>query len=88
MLEDVNYYSNLKLQRFPEEIFQMFKYIKNLNISNNEIEKLPIELLNLKKLAILNLTSNLIKQIEIDISLLPTLKELYIGFNQLNKIPN
>lgn len=65
-----------------------FKYIgpnriKVLDLSNNLIEELPIELMNLQKLEVLNASGNQIAFIPKDLPSLPYLSYLFLRGNQI-----
>jgi leucine-rich repeat protein SHOC2 len=81
----------LKLRRkgyteFPNEIF-LFKNLRELDLGNNKISKLPARLGELSQLEILNLERNKFVTITKEIGSLTQLRCLDLGMNQILALP-
>jgi 5-methylcytosine-specific restriction endonuclease McrBC regulatory subunit McrC len=70
-------FTGLKINLIPPNIRKL-KEINFLNLSNNNIKKLPIEFFRLKKLITLNISNNFLQELPIEIIEFKNLKKLII----------
>lgn len=61
--------------------------LKTLMVVNNNIETIPIETFKLTTLQSLNLASNILQTIALEISQLKNLQKIYLGNNKLKEFP-
>ncbi len=81
--------ANLSYNRFsflPKAVLQ-WKFLKKLNLNNNQLSSLPIELQNLQELEELFLYKNEFKHLPKCVTQLKNLKILSLAHNKLNDIP-
>ncbi|WP_299457950.1 leucine-rich repeat domain-containing protein [uncultured Microscilla sp.] len=78
-------YRHQGLREFPEEIRQT-PNITNLNLSDNQIERIPAWIATLKNLQVLYLNNNQITNID-KLCALPHLEVLQLNNNQISRIP-
>lgn len=76
---------NNRISNFPKSIIS--ESIKELSLSYNEIEKLPIEIGKLKSLRSLDLSFNNIKELPEEIGELKELRYLNLTGNQIQSVP-
>jgi len=77
----------LELQSIPQYIF-LFIYLKELDLSNNQLTYIPDDIKQLNQLEIINFKSNRIKEITNKFSYLKSLQKLDFSFNQLKNLPD
>ena len=76
------------IQSIPPGIELMKAELLTLIIRSNEIKELPIELFELSKLRVLDLSSNKLTCIHDNISKLTELRELHVNDNMLISLPS
>ena len=83
--------TNLNLQmglsELPESIYHLHA-LKNLNLSNNNLERLSDKLRQLSQLQNVNLSHNRLNQLPENIYQLSKLQNLDVSFNAITEIPN
>lgn len=83
-------FSRLGLKHLPLEFFLYFRNLQELDLYNNELESLPAEIQNLKKLKKLDMSFNKFKYkaIMLIVSQLSGLKYFFVSRNNLKSLPN
>lgn len=84
-IKELSFYGNL-IRKVPDSI-NLLGNLSSLSLSFNDLDSVPLQLLNLTKLEKLSITNNKIKEIPKEISLLINLKSLNFSRNKLNSIP-
>eukprot|EP01125_Pyxidicula_operculata_P011575 TRINITY_DN3792_c0_g3_i1.p1 TRINITY_DN3792_c0_g3~~TRINITY_DN3792_c0_g3_i1.p1 ORF type:complete len:1898 (+),score=455.03 TRINITY_DN3792_c0_g3_i1:41-5695(+) len=79
-------FSNKKLQRIPDILFEM-EHLTSLNLSSNQIHVLSTNISNLQNLVTLDLSSNDLTTLPSSLSVLPKIKNLKLLNNQSLKSP-
>eukprot|EP00833_Pecoramyces_ruminatium_P011391 jgi/Orpsp1_1/1185423/evm.model.c7180000093683.1 len=74
------------IKEIPNDIYKL-KYLKELNMYNNDITTIPSSVGDVSELEIINLSYNNIKEIPKEISNLKNLSELYLNLNEITSIP-
>ena len=82
--------SRLKLTQIPRELFgpTYCGEIRNLTLTDNDIEDIPPEIANLSELAVLKLEKNKVKSIPVEVIKLTKLSILSLKNNKLLSVPN
>jgi len=76
------------LEKFPPELVQVAGSLRNLDLSNNKLNALPVNLGAFKILKSLNISKNRIVDIPQQIESLVKLEILNLSYNGLQKIPD
>ncbi|UYI26280.1 CCR4-Not complex 3'-5'-exoribonuclease subunit [Encephalitozoon cuniculi] len=74
------------IKNISKSLFDM-RFIRTLNLANNEIEVIPREICNLRHLEVLNLSKNKIRSIPPEIGKIVSLRELNLSDNLISNIP-
>lgn len=77
---------NNRLQSLPPAISNL--KLRYLNLSQNQFNIFPKEILLLSNLGYLNLSNNTIPTLPVELNLLPLLYALYLNKNQLKQLPD
>ena len=81
--------SNCSLVELEGRFFLEMRYLRKLNASKNQIKQLSVCIGQLKQLEVLNLESNCLEMIPMEIgNLARSLKVLKLGYNKLKVITN
>ncbi|OIR58106.1 MAG: leucine-rich repeat protein [Amphiamblys sp. WSBS2006] len=70
-----------------EDNFAVFNKTKEIDLSFNSIEHIPVSLCRLKNLGVLRLEKNTMEKIPAAIGQLENLRELHLGWNKLKTVP-
>ena len=73
--------------KFIDSILQISNRIFFLNLSNNNLDKIPIALYKIRSLRILNLSDNLLTELPLNLNNFTLLNSLHLSNNKLDRIP-
>jgi internalin A len=76
-----------KLTTIPSEVFEL-KWLKKLNLNDNQLRELPDSIGNLQNLHALHLNNNQLRELPDSIGNLQNLSLLYVTYNQLRELPD
>lgn len=79
--------SNNKITKVDPRLAIMFKHLKHLNLSCNEIRVIPLELVFIKSLLHFDISRNQIQKVPFTIGLMKSLKQLNLSHNRLDHFP-
>ena len=82
------YASNLNIMKFEKKFFSNFRSLIVLDLSYNNLLKIPGGLFKLKYIKELNLQNNHINYIQHQLSLLINLEKLDLSYNDISFLPN
>ena len=82
------YASNINIMKFEKKFFSHFRSLIIVDLSNNNLSKIPGGLFKLKYIKELNLEKNHINYIQHQLSSLINLEKINLAYNEISFLPN
>ena len=82
------YASNINIMKFEKKFFSHFRSLIVVDLSNNNLSKIPGGLFKLKYIKELNLEKNHINYIQHQLSSLINLEKMNLAYNEISFLPN
>ena len=82
------YANNINIMKFEKKFFSHFRSLIIVDLSNNNLSKIPGGLFKLKYIKELNLEKNHINYIQHQLSNLTNLEKLNLAYNEITLLPN
>lgn len=77
-----------KLKTFPDEVFDLEKSVRTLDLTHNKMVEIPMEINKLTNLQRLILADNIIERLPMNLGLLQSLKVAALDGNRLTNLPD
>ncbi|GKV35549.1 hypothetical protein SLEP1_g43802 [Rubroshorea leprosula] len=77
-----------KLKTFPDEVLDLDRTVRTLDLTNNKLVDIPMEISKLINMQRLILAGNLIERLPINLGKLQSLKIMTLDGNQITSLPD